>query len=181
MSFSHIRTNSSTELGAYSVPLTGRKLKSMMLDNMIPVEREREPGAVHLKGDIDPQLLEAEPAIRTVRVSLLVEGPGIVIGQRPHQLIRLVVLGNVLCVHLVRSPPDAHGERLVLEREILDGASRQRWAAMRVHVVGRHHRILLARVHVRAHVGSPKHAIAQTQKQHNAHSSHHHHSLEPRP
>ena len=30
-----------------------------MMDIMIPVEGEREPGAVHLKGDIDPQLLEA--------------------------------------------------------------------------------------------------------------------------
>ena len=114
-----------------------------------------------------------------MRVSLIVEGPGILVRQRPHQLIRLVVLGNVLCVHLVRSPPDAHGERLVLERKILDGASRQRWAAMRVNVTGTHC-ILVARVQVRAHNGSPKHAIAQTQKQHNAHSRHHH-NLEPRP
>lgn len=149
---------------------------------MVPVEGEREPGAVHLEGDIDPQLLEAEPAIRTMRVGLVVEGPGILVRQRPHQLIRLVVLGDVLGVHLVRRPPHAHGERLVLEREVLDGASRQRWAAMRVNVVGRHHRILLARVHVRAHVGSPQHAIiARTQKHHNAAHSSHHRNLDPRP
>ena len=100
----------------------GRVAEEASEDSLVEVEveavpRHEEPGEVDLECDVGVQLLVGSVAEGAVHVRLDLKAPGIVVGERLHEFVRTVELGDVICIGFVGGPADL----LVLDGVIIPG------------------------------------------------------------